>query len=93
MFDEEIYKKVFYGNNTQVVFRIGSMTGKRIFVGGRGFSFDFDKNNEKQMELISNILFAFYDCIENELITTKEKTMLADFRTVIEILNNYNFDR
>lgn len=86
MRDEIVFDKTFYD---VVTFRIKSISGSKIYVRGRGFHFNFDKNNEEQMKLIANVLLAFYDAIENDLKTNEEDDKLRDFDFLIKILNHY----
>ncbi len=89
MYDKEIFKKIFYGVFTQVTFSIGSMTGKKIFVGGKGFNYEFDEHDEDQMKMLANVLNAFYNKIEDNLKTSEEEQKLKDFHWFIKTLNNY----
>ena len=89
MFDEELFRKEFYGNHTQVVFSKRSITGKVVFVGGKGFKYNFDENNEKQMKMLADILNAFYERIEDDIKTSEDEQRLKDFHWLIKTLNNY----
>lgn len=86
MFDEIVFDKTFYD---VVTFRVKSISGSKIYVKGIGFHFNFDKNNEEQMELIANVLLDFYDAVENDLKTNEEDDKLRDFDFLIKILNRY----
>lgn len=89
MNDNELFRKDFYGKHTKVVFSKRSMTGKVIFVDGKGFTYNFDEKDEKQMKMLANILDAFYERIEDDLKTSEEEQKLKDFHLLIKILNNY----
>ncbi len=86
MFDEIIFDKTFYD---VVTFRIKSISGSKIYVRGKMFHFNFDKNNEEQMKLIANVLLDFYDAIEDDLKTREEDDKLRDFDIIIDTLNRY----
>ena len=86
MFDEIVFDRTFYG---VITFRINSISGSKIYVRGIEFHFNFDKNNEEQMELIANVLLDFYDAVENNLKTNEEDDKLRDFDFLIKILNRY----
>ena len=86
MFDEIVFDKTFYN---MVTFRIKSLSGSKIYVRGIGFHFNFDRNNEEQMELIANVLLDFYDAAKNNLKTNEENDKLRDFDFLIKILNRY----
>lgn len=86
MFDEIVFDKTFYD---VVTFRIKSISGSKIYVRGIGFHFNFDKNNEEQMNLIANVLLDFYDAVENNLKTNEEDDKLRDFDFLIKMLNRY----
>lgn len=90
MFDEIVFDKTFYD---VVTFRVKSISGSRIYFKGRGFNFDFDKDNEEQMKLIADVLLCFYQVIEDDLITTEEDNKLRDFDFIIEILNRYKGEK
>lgn len=86
MFDEIIFDKTFYD---VVTFRVKSISGSKIYFRGRGFHFNFDKDNEEQMKLIANVLLDFYDAIEDDLRTNEEDNKLKDFDNLIKIINSY----
>jgi hypothetical protein len=86
MFDEIIFDKTFY---SKVTFRIKSLTGSRIYVKGRGFAFDFDRDNEEQMKLIANVLLSFCEAIDDDLKTSEDDDKLRDFDLLVNILNRY----
>ena len=90
MFDKIIFDKTFYD---VVTFRVKSISGSKIYIRGKGFHFNFDKNNEEQMKLIANVLLDFYDAIEDDLLTHEEKTKLNDFDNLIGILNRYKGEK
>lgn len=86
MFDEIVFDKTFYN---VVTFRVKSISGSTIYFRGRGFHFNFDKDNEEQLKLIANVLLDFYDALEDDLRTSEEDNKLRDFDFLIEILNRY----
>lgn len=86
MFEKIIFDKTFYN---AVTFRVESLSGSKIYIKGKCFYFSFDKDNEKQMELIADVLLDFYDMIECDLKTDQEKDKLKDFDNLIGILNRY----
>lgn len=89
MFDEELFRKEFYGNHTQVVFSKRSITGKVVFVDGKGFNYNFDENNEEQMKMLADILNAFYDRIKDDIRTREDEQRIEDCRWLLKVLNNY----
>ena len=86
MFDKILFDKTFYD---VVTFRIKSISGSKIYVRGKCFHFNFDKDNEEQIKLIANVLLDFYDAIEDDLKTSEEDNKLKDFDSIIKILNRY----
>ena len=86
MFDKELFRKSFYG---LITFKIGSLSGSKIYVGAKEFAFNFDRTNEEQMKLIADVLFDFYEAIERDFRTNEENEKLRDFNSLITILNNY----
>lgn len=90
MFDEELFRKVFNGTHTQITFSKRSVTGKVVFVGGKGFNYEFDENNEEQMKMLADILNAFYDRIKDDIMTLEDEQRLKDFHWLIKTLNNYS---
>lgn len=89
MFDKELFRKEFNINNIKIVFIKRTITGKVVFVDGKGFCYNFDENNEEQMKILTDILYAFYKEIKNSIRTAEQDDKLIDFTTLIEILNRY----
>ena len=91
MFDRELFRKEFHDGNHPVVFSKRSMSGKVIFVAGKGFNYDFDENNEDQMKMLAEVLDLLFEAVVDDIKTVQEEQKLEDFNHLIKILNTYKY--
>lgn len=91
MFDKELFRKEFYDGNHPVIFSKRSVSGKVIFVAGKGFHYDFDENNEEQMKMLAEVLDLLFETFVDDIKTSQEEQKLEDFNHLMKILNNYRY--
>lgn len=86
MVDKKIKEKVVKG----VTFQVWSITGKIVSIEKYLVKFDFDIDNEEQLNLIANILKTFYKYLnDNKYLKDSDATVMTHSdRVKVKMMNS-----